>query len=137
VWRVVERLAARHQVGISRYFGEQHTSLFAVPVAGKGAALQGAVDSLSADSVGLVVIHAALDSPESRALVDLNNPAQNDSDGGGVAAHRAAEFAALQRWLERRGADTPAMITYRDLIARKGLAVMRPPAPPPSPPPLH
>lgn len=131
---IVERLAHRYGVGISRWYGERHTSLFAAPVARKGDVLAAAVDSLPADALGLLVVHAATRTPESLALVDLNNPAQNDSTGG-VAQHRAAEREALLQWLRRRTSNTePRLVTYRDVVAARGTAAMRSPFPAPAPP---
>jgi predicted glycoside hydrolase/deacetylase ChbG (UPF0249 family) len=127
---VVERVARKYGVGISRYFGEVGHSVFSVPVPEKKQELLAYLAGLQPGPAHLSVFHVARATPEMTALVDMNNPAQNTAAGEPlVARHREAELEALlspefQRWVKE---GKVRLITYRDLIARRGLASMQRP----------
>ena len=83
------------------------------------------VDSLEDGRETLLVMHLGLETPEMRALVDVNNP----RDPYRAAQHRQAELQALTsaaflRAVEERGIG---FVTYRDLVERRGLEAMRRP----------
>lgn len=117
---ILERVALKHDLAISRRLGESYFTLWNVPVDTKKSALLAKLQSPKRDTVNLVVIHAAERTAEMDALIDMNAPAQN-ALGAGVAAHRKAELDALlspeMAQLVRSGAIT--LITYRDLAARR------------------
>ena len=131
---VVERVAEKYGVGISRYFGERYGTMFDTPIEEKKSAFVRRLDGLAPGSLNLVVVHAARGSPEMTALVDMNNAAQNAASGEGlVGRHRQAELEMLlsPEFAERRAAGRVSLVTYRDLLARRGRAGMRRPGSPP------
>jgi len=123
---LVEDLAREYDLGLSRYFGERSASLWDVAPEKKLSTLLDVVGRFDANRPNLLVIHPGLETPEMKALVDLNNPA----DPYRVAAHRQAELDALlspavSKALAGRGIR---LATYAELIASKGLDSMRRPA---------
>jgi predicted glycoside hydrolase/deacetylase ChbG (UPF0249 family) len=129
---IVERIAAKYNVGISPYFGEKDLDLFAIPADQKIAALTRYMrDSLDASRPNLVVIHVADGAPEMQALVDMNYAPMNSPTGEPLTwVHRKAEMEMLlspefRRTLRETGAR---LITYKDVIAAKGLKAMRVPS---------
>jgi predicted glycoside hydrolase/deacetylase ChbG (UPF0249 family) len=127
---VVERVAKKYHLGISRYFGEDGHELWGEPVNRKLPRFLELLQGMKTDQPNLIVFHIAEPMPEMDALIDENAASQNVAGGGpGVSAHRHAELQALlspefAAWL--RDGKVRA-ITYRDLIARRGLDSMRPP----------
>lgn len=117
---ILERVAAKHGLAVSRRLGESYFTLWNVPVDSKTPALLAKFRSPKRDTVNLVVIHAAEQTAEMERLIDMNAPTQN-ALGAGVAAHRKAELDALLSaevaQLVRSGAVT--LITYRDLAGRR------------------
>jgi predicted glycoside hydrolase/deacetylase ChbG (UPF0249 family) len=128
---VVERIAAKYQLGMSHYFGEADFSMFDVPIAQKQSAFRAYVDSLKPGAVNLVVIHVAQSTPEIRALVDMNNATQNTRAGEPLMAqHRQAELDMLLQFARGPQLRKVALVNYAAVIARMGRASMkRPPAP--------
>jgi hypothetical protein len=128
---VVERIAAKYQLGMSHYFGEADFSMFDVPIAQKQSAFRAYVDSLKPGAVNLVVIHVAQSTPEIRALVDMNNATQNTRAGEPLMAqHRQAELDMLLQFARGPQLRKVALVNYAGVIARMGRASMkRPPAP--------
>jgi predicted glycoside hydrolase/deacetylase ChbG (UPF0249 family) len=128
---VVERIAAKYQLGMSHYFGEADFSMFDVPIAQKQSAFRAYVDSLKPGAVNLVVIHVAQSTPEIRALVDMNNATQNTATGEPLMAqHRQAELDMLLQFARGPQLRKVALVNYAAVIARMGRASMkRPPAP--------
>ena len=120
---VVERLAAEHGLGLSRYFGEHSASLWDVEPGRKLGNLLRVVDRARPGLPNLLVMHLGLDTPEMRSLIDANNP----RDPFRVAQHRQAELDALTSPAFRDAVEARGirLITYRDLIARHGLAGMK------------
>jgi chitin disaccharide deacetylase len=125
---VVERVARKHGLGISTYFGESYYTLWGVPVASKKSALLARLATPMRDTVHLIEVHVAERTPEMEVIVDMNAPSQN-APGAGVVDHRTAELATMLSpelaGLVRSGAIR--LVTYRDLVARVGTAGMRPP----------
>jgi predicted glycoside hydrolase/deacetylase ChbG (UPF0249 family) len=124
---VVERIADKYGLGISRYFGEVYHTMFDTPIAEKQSAFRAYVDSLTPGPLNLVVIHVAQSTPEIRALVDMNNAAQNTATGEPLMAqHRQAELDMLLRFA--RGPRKVTLVNYSGVMARLGRASMRRPA---------
>jgi predicted glycoside hydrolase/deacetylase ChbG (UPF0249 family) len=122
---VVEELARHHGLGMSRYFGEPSASLWDVEPRHKLTRLLQVVEQLRPGRPNLVVLHLGVDTPEMRALVDVNYT----PDPYRVAQHRSAELAAITspafaRALVSRGVE---LVTYRDLVERLGLESMAAP----------
>lgn len=126
---VVERVADRFELGISQYFGEDYSTLFAEPIEGKEEALLTRTERLVPDAPNLVVVHVARAHPAMQALVDLNNPDQNTTTGEPlVSQHRQAELEALlsDAFRQRVERGTFTLVTYADVVAQ-GLDAMRAP----------
>lgn len=128
---IVERIAREHELGISYYFGEASSDLWGEPVDRKTARLMEIVRSLEPDRPNLVVLHVAELTPAMDALIDTNAPQQNVAGGGpGVSRHRHAELQALlsSEFASWRRGGSARLITYHQLIGRRGLDGMRAPA---------
>jgi chitin disaccharide deacetylase len=120
---VVERVAKKYGVGISRYYGEISTTLFDTPIGEKKADLLRQLGKADPKRTNLVVVHVAERTPEMSVLFDRNNAAQNSSTGDPlVANHRQAELDAMLSpelaALARTG--KVKLVTYADLLARAG-----------------
>lgn len=118
---IVEQLAAKHRLGISRYFGERSVSLWDVAPDRKLPRLLEFVRR-APPGLNLVVIHLGTDTPEMAALVDSNYAA----DPFRVAIHRQAELDAIsspafRAAVAERGIE---LLTYRHLVQQRGLAAM-------------
>jgi hypothetical protein len=127
---VVERIAEKHGLGISRYFGERYKTMFDTPAADKRRVFESHLAGLTPGSLNLVVVHAASGTPEMDALVDMNNATQNSAAGEPlVARHRRAELEMLlsPEFARLRESGRVALVSYRDVIARRGRASMRRP----------
>jgi predicted glycoside hydrolase/deacetylase ChbG (UPF0249 family) len=117
---VLERVAKQHGLAVSRRFGESYNTLWPVPPAEKKARLLSRLASAKHDTVNLIVVHVAENTPEMAALIDMNAAAQN-AEGAGVAAHRSAELDAM---LSADLADVVRsgrirLITYTELANRR------------------
>ncbi len=126
---IVEKLAGKYKLGISRYFGENYFTMFGVSIEAKKDEFIKQVKSLQKDKINLIVMHVAEATPEMNALVDMNNADQHSDTIPLVALHRSAELNTL---LSRQFQDmvkngVVKLITYRDLIQGKGLEKMKPP----------
>ena len=125
---VVERVAEKFGVGISRYFGESYATMFDTPIARKEAAFHAHLDSLATDRVNLMVVHVAEATPEIRVLVDMNNADQNTTGGEPLMAlHRAAELEMLLKFARGPDARRVTLTTYGALMTRTGRAGMKRP----------
>jgi predicted glycoside hydrolase/deacetylase ChbG (UPF0249 family) len=120
---VVERIAQKHHVGISRYYGEINNTLFDTPIDQKKTDLLARVVKGDRTRPNLWVIHTAERTPEMEVLFDRNDADQNSSAGVPlVAQHRKAELEAVMSpefaQLVRSGAIR--LENYEQLIARAG-----------------
>lgn len=126
---IVEKLAKKYKLAISRYFGENYQTMFGVPIETKKNEFLKQVASLPKDKVNLMVMHVAQATPEMNALVDMNNADQHSDIKPLVAMHRSAELKALLskqfQDMVKRGAVK--LITYRDLVQSVGLEKMKAP----------
>ncbi len=122
---IVEKLAAEFHLGISRYFGEEDAgTVYRVEPHLKTDSLVAIIGRLTNVKRNLLVFHISHDTPEMRALTD-----QNISGLPEMSKHREGELKALlsdevRKAFASRGI-TP--ITYRDLVAKDGLAGMKRP----------
>ena len=116
-----EGLAKEYNLGISTYFGESYSSVT------YGAGLQNKTDSLIAHladlkpGLNLQVLHIGLNTPEMRALKDLNTFGLAN-----MSLHRHAELNTLlsddfKKAVEEYNIN---LITYRDIIRSLGLENM-------------
>jgi chitin disaccharide deacetylase len=125
---IVEKLAAKHKLGISRFFGEAYKTMFDVPVESKKKIFFSHLDSLKQDKVNLLVLHLAQDHPEMNALFDMNNRDMSTSDGISlVSKHRKAELNVVTspEFLEMVKSRKIVLVTYRDLVRTKGLKSLK------------
>ena len=123
--RVVERLAHRYSLGISRYFGEEDVEgWYAVPPELKKGTLLRVAAARRGGPPGLLVFHVGLETPEMDALVDMNTFGLDR-----MSAHRQAELRALTSPEFRKlVADRRIRLeTYADLIRERGLGAMKAP----------
>lgn len=123
--RVVECLARRYGLGISRYFGEEDVGgWYAVPPESKKDTLLRVASARRGGPPGLLVFHVGLETPEMDALSDMNAFGLDR-----MSAHRQAELRALtspefrKLVLDRR----IRLETYADLIRQCGLGAMKAP----------
>ena len=130
---VFERVARRHNVGISGWFGENYRSIWGTPVATKKSGFLGFVATSRPDQPNLIEVHVAERTPEMEVIVDMNAPEQN-APGAGVVDHRKAELDAMlsPELAELVKTGKIRLINYQQLIARVGGADrMRMPTPRP------
>ena len=126
---VVEKLARRHNLGVSTWFGEKYHTMWGVPVAQKKSGLLSHLDTMKAGVTNLVEIHVAERTPEMEVIFDMNAPSQNAPDQG-VAAHRQAELDMVTspELVQLVKSGKIRLVTYRQLIERAGgIAGMRAP----------
>ena len=122
---LVEKLARDYRLGIATYFGERSGTMWPVPPERKLSALLGFLRD-GTQGLKLLVAHLGLDTDEMTALVDSNWPA----DPFRVARHRQAELDAVSSPAFRAAVAAAGLelITYRQLIERRGLDSMKRPA---------
>jgi chitin disaccharide deacetylase len=116
-----EGLAKEYNLGISTYFGEKYSSVT------YGAEIQNKTDSLIThlDSLmpgfNLQVLHIGLDTPEMRALKDLNTFGLAN-----MSEHRQAELNSLlsPEFKTAIQKNNIQLITYRDIIRLTGIENM-------------
>jgi predicted glycoside hydrolase/deacetylase ChbG (UPF0249 family) len=126
---VVERIAQKYHVGISRYYGEVSNTLFDTPIAAKKTELISRLARSDRTRTNLWVLHVAERTPEMEVLFDRNDADQNSVTGQPlVAQHRQAELdAVLSPELgELVKANKVKLVTYEQLIARSGSQFARP-----------
>ncbi|WP_276503450.1 ChbG/HpnK family deacetylase [Terrimonas pollutisoli] len=119
---IVEKLAKKYKLGISRYFGENYYTMFDTPVEQKKNDFLTRMQQLSTDKVNLFVMHVAEATPEMNALVDMNNTDQHSETKPLVALHRNAELKTLlsAEFQDMIKKGKLKLVTYRDLIRQDG-----------------
>jgi predicted glycoside hydrolase/deacetylase ChbG (UPF0249 family) len=124
---VVEKLADKYHLGISRYFGEEYKTMFDVPLELKKESFLKHLDTLKPGKVNLIVLHIAQAHPEMNALFDMNNTMSNSEGISMVSKHRQEELDMItsKEFLELVQSKKIQLITYRDLIKAKGLKSMK------------
>ncbi len=126
---VVERIAQKYRVGISRYYGEVSHTLFDTPIESKKTDLITRLGGADRSRTTLWVLHVAERTPEMDVLFDRNNAAQNSGAGQPlVALHRQAELDALlsPELAAMVKSNKVKLVTYEQVIARAGGQVTRP-----------
>ena len=126
---VVERIAQKYRVGISRYYGEVSHTLFDTPVESKKTDLISRLGTADRGRTNLWVLHVAERTPEMEVLYDRNNAAQNSGAGQPlVALHRQAELDAVlsPELASLVKSNTVKLVTYEQVIARAGGQITRP-----------
>jgi predicted glycoside hydrolase/deacetylase ChbG (UPF0249 family) len=127
---IVEKLAKKHHLGISRYFGENYQTLFDTPIEAKKSEFFQRVGNLRKDAVNLMVFHVGQDTPEMEALIDMNEPSQHSEAKPLVALHRSAELSILlsSEFQDLVKSGTIKLVTYKDLVQKMGLGSMKAPS---------
>ncbi|MFO7447161.1 MAG: ChbG/HpnK family deacetylase [Ignavibacteriaceae bacterium] len=122
---IVEKLAAEFNLGISHYFSEEYQTLWETAPEKKSSRLLEIINGINDKTLNLLVIHLGMETEEMLALVDLNYPA----DPYRVAQHRQAELNALSSRIFETVVQKKnvKLITYKELISRIGLKVMKQP----------
>jgi chitin disaccharide deacetylase len=130
---IVEKLAKKYQLGISRYFGEDYQSMFDTSIETKRDEFFKRLTNLQKDKVNLLVMHVAQDTPEMEALVDMNDAGMHSDTKPLVAMHRSTELSILLSPQFQNLVKTGAVkaVTYSDLLQNEGLNHMK--APPKDP----
>lgn len=125
---IVEKLAKKYKLGISRYFGENYHTMFDTPIEKKKNDFLKQMQQLSTDKVNLFVMHVAEATPEMNALVDMNNTDQHSETKPLVAMHRNAELKTLlsMEFQDMVKKGKLKLVTYKDLINQVGLENMKP-----------
>jgi len=129
---VVERIAQKYGVGISRYYGEVNHTLFDTPIDQKTTDLVTRATRGDRTRPNLWVLHVAERTPEMEVLYDRNNAAQNSGAGLPlVARHRQAELDAVlsPQFAQLVKSNSVKLVTYTELIARAGGPQGRRPVP--------
>lgn len=122
---LTERLAREYGLGMSQYFGEARGNpQYDAAPPDKADSLVAMIARLN-PGFNLVVTHVGIDNAELGALVDMN------TDGAlpDMSKNRQGELDAItsQRVRDALKARDVRLITYRQLIAMKGLSSMRRP----------
>jgi predicted glycoside hydrolase/deacetylase ChbG (UPF0249 family) len=122
---LTERLAREYGLGMSQYFGETRGNpQYEAAPPDKADSLVAMIARLN-PGVNLVVTHLGIDNAELGALVDMN------TDGAlpNMSKNRQGELDAItsQRVRDALKARDVRLITYRQLIAMKGLSSMHRP----------
>jgi predicted glycoside hydrolase/deacetylase ChbG (UPF0249 family) len=127
---IVEKLAKRYHLGISRYFGENYETMFDVPIETKKDEFFRRLDTLPKDQVNLLVMHVAEDTPEMQALIDMNDADMHSETKPLVAMHRSKELSILlsEQFQDVVKNGDIRLVTYRDLVRDVGLDHMKAPA---------
>ena len=126
---VVERIAQKYHVGISRYYGEVSHTLFDTPIEAKKTELITQLGRSDPSRVNLWVLHVAERTPEMDVLFDRNEASQNSATGTPlVAQHRQAELDAVlsPELASLVKSNKLKLVTYEQVIARAGGQFTRP-----------
>jgi predicted glycoside hydrolase/deacetylase ChbG (UPF0249 family) len=126
---IVEKLAKKYHLGISRYFGENYQTMFDVAISAKQDQFIKNISSIPKDKWNLMVMHVAEATPEMNALVDMNNEDQHSDSEPVVAMHRSAELATLlsPEFRELIKSNKIRLVTYKDVIKQETLEKMKAP----------
>lgn len=124
---IAERLAKESGLGMSQYFGEiSHDPQYAAPPAKKADSLVAMINRLT-PHLNMVITHVGIDDAELGALLDMNTSGPLPE----MSKNRQGELDALtsQRFRDALKARNVQLLTYRQLIATRGLQSMRRPQP--------
>jgi predicted glycoside hydrolase/deacetylase ChbG (UPF0249 family) len=126
---IVEKLARNYHVGISRYFNEKYKSMYSIPLDSKKSRFLELLQNLDRHKVNLMVFHIAEDTPEMRALVDMNDAKMHSNTEPLTAMHRSKELSILlsKEFQDIVKSGSIKLVTYRDLVKEEGLDEMEAP----------
>ncbi len=127
---IVEKLAKKYKLGISRYFNENYKTMFDTPVEKKKEEfIDHLTNNLKTNQVNLIVLHVAKPDPEMKALVDMNNSRMHAEDKPLVSWHRSAELAMLlsDEFLLMVKTNKITLVNYGDVLNSIGLNSMKAP----------
>ena len=127
--KLVEELARKHHLGMSRYFGENYQSMFDVPVETKESEFFKRISNLDPARVNLMVMHVAQDTPEMQALIDMNDAGMHSETKPLVSMHRSTELNILlsRQFHDLIKSGAIKLVTYRDLREEVGLEKLQAP----------
>jgi len=123
--KIVERLASEYGLAISRYFAEVDiNNLYDDPIETKTDSLIRVFDEIKKDQINLLVCHVGHDTPELRAMIDMNTFGLKE-----MSKHRNAELKAISSPLFNYLVEQNQvqLINYYDIITRDGLEKMKRP----------
>lgn len=123
--RIVEKLSAEFQLGISRYFGEiDIPSMYSVNIESKKDSLLQTVKNIQPGTINLLVCHIGKDTPELQAMVDLNSFGLKN-----MSKHRNAELNSLlsKEFRKELEKNSVKLIDYRFLLNNIGIENMHSP----------
>lgn len=126
---IVEKIAKQHHVGISRYFGENYQTMFDVSIEAKKDEFFKRLADLQKGQVNLLVMHVAQDTPEMKALIDMNDADMHSDAEPLVAMHRSTELSILlsREFLDMVKNGAVTLVTYKNLVQTAGLDKMKAP----------
>jgi len=127
--KLVEKLARKHHLGMSRYFGENYQTMFDVPVETKELEFFKRISNLDPARVNLMVMHVAEDTPEMQALIDMNDTEMHSETKPLVSMHRSTELNILlsRQFHDLVSSGAIKLVTYRDLREQAGLEKLQAP----------
>ncbi|MFP4546876.1 MAG: ChbG/HpnK family deacetylase [Fidelibacterota bacterium] len=123
--KIVEKLADKYELGISRWFGEVDLpGVYSVELSEKLDSLVTQLSEMESGKVNLLVCHIGETTPEMNAMEDMNSFGLEN-----MSRHRKAEADALiaQKFMSAIDNNNIKLITYRDIIKEKRLKDMVPP----------
>jgi hypothetical protein len=122
---IVEKLAAEYNLGIASYYDEGDATVWDTMPENKLPELIKIISNLRNNKTSLIIMHIGMDDAELGALVDVNYP----TDPYRVSKHRSAELEALSSKAFEMAVkkNNVELITFRELIAERGLKAMKRP----------
>jgi predicted glycoside hydrolase/deacetylase ChbG (UPF0249 family) len=126
---IVEKLAHKYKLGMSRYFGENYQSMFDVSVEQKKNEFFKRIGTLPKDKMNLLVMHVAQNVPEMQALVDMNDAGMHSDTKPVVAMHRSTELSILlsNEFQDLVKQGKIRLITYKEVVQEMGVDHMKMP----------
>jgi predicted glycoside hydrolase/deacetylase ChbG (UPF0249 family) len=127
---VVEKLAKKYKLGISRYFNENYKTMFDTPVEKKKIEfIDHLTNHLKSEQINLIVLHVAKPDPEMKVLVDMNNSRMHSEEDPLVSWHRSAELAMLlsDEFLLLVKTNRITLVNYGDVLNSVGINNMKAP----------
>lgn len=123
--RIVEKLADKYNLAISRYFGEVDIeSMYSIDLPEKENHLINTLDNLKEGQINLLVCHIGKDNDEMQAMIDLNPFGPKE-----MSRHREAELNALLEAVKSNSFHQKGimLINYEHLVKQYGLNKMKSP----------
>jgi chitin disaccharide deacetylase len=125
---IVEKLAKKYSLGISRYFGEDYKTMWPVSVENKNKELMLHIGELLPGQINLIEWHVAYNTPEMAVLKDMNSDLMNAGELPMAAKHRQAELNVLtSKKFKKLIGKKFELVTYKELARDPGLKAMKAP----------